>query len=210
MGLELLEWERRRGAIVPTRHIAALAQPTCCSARGPGHGEPPCTPRDGSTPNAGIWSTAPCRPESPKSASGLVLAGGLLVPLCSPDVRIHVMPYAMSVVAFALQLDRTVGRADGLECYATIAERLTGTVADVDAGRGSLQRLVPRAPFDGVLGERDPQVRPGDWVDATRPIAMLYALQAWVVNVLVAHARSVASRSARQRASSAETTCRCH
>lgn len=120
------------------------------------------------------------------------------------------MPYAMSVFAFALQLDRTVGPADGLECCETIVERLTGTVADVDARRGSLQRLVPRAPFDGVLGEGDPQVRPGDWVDATRPIAMLYALQAWVVNVLVAHARSVASRSARKRASSAETTCRCH
>ena len=43
-----------------------------------------------------------------------------------------------------------------------------------------------RAAFDGVLGDRDPQVQPGAWVNATPPLAMLHAPQAWVVDALVA------------------------
>ena len=92
----------------------------------------------------------------------------------------------LTVDALALQLDRTVGRVDGHERRATIAEQLAGAVTEVDAQRAELQRLVLRAPFDGVLGDRDPQVQPGALVNATQPIAMLHAPQAWVVDALVA------------------------
>jgi hypothetical protein len=93
---------------------------------------------------------------------------------------------AMSVDKLALQLVRTVGRADSHERRATIAVQLAGAVAEVDAQRAELQRLVLRAPFYGVLDNRDPQVESAAWVNANQPIALLHAPGVWVVDALVA------------------------
>jgi putative peptide zinc metalloprotease protein len=187
VGLELREWVRRRDAIAPSRRfmallvigmlLGALAWPWRTPVRAEGwlHAERQHL----------VYSPLPARVAQIREP-GPVRAGDLLVLLDSPDVRSRAVQSAVSVDALALQLDRTVGRADGHERRATIAEQLAGALAEVDAQRAELRRLALRAPFDGVLGDRDPQVQPGAWVNATQPIAMLHAPQAWVVDALVA------------------------
>jgi putative peptide zinc metalloprotease protein len=187
IGLELREWGRRREAIRPSRRLAAslvlvvllgvLLWPWRIPVRAEGwlHAERQQL----------VYSPLPARVAQIREP-GPVRAGDLLVLLDSPDVRSRAAQSAASVDALAVQLDRTVGRTDGHERRAAIAEQLAGAVAEVDAQRAELRRLVLRAAFDGVLGDRDSQVQPGAWVNASQPIAMLHAPDAWVVDALVA------------------------
>jgi putative peptide zinc metalloprotease protein len=187
IGLELREWGRRRDAIRPSRRLAGslvfvvllgvLLWPWRIPVRAEGwlHAERQQL----------VYSPLPARVTQIREP-GPVRAGDLLVLLDSPDVRSRAAQSAASVDALAVQLDRTVGRTDGHERRAAIAEQLAGAVAEVDAQRAELQRLVLRAAFDGMLGDRDPQIQPGAWVNASQPIAMLHAPDAWVVDALVA------------------------
>jgi putative peptide zinc metalloprotease protein len=187
IGLELREWGRRREAIRPSRRLAAslvlvvllgvLLWPWRILVRAEGwlHAERQQL----------VYSPLPARVAQIREP-GPVRAGDLLVLLDSPDVRSRAAQSAASVDALAVQLDRTVGRTDGHERRAAIAEQLAGALAEVDAQRAELRRLVLRAAFDGVLGDRDSQVQPGAWVNASQPIGMLHAPDAWVVDALVA------------------------
>jgi putative peptide zinc metalloprotease protein len=186
VGIELREWVRRREAIAPawrigwllaiTLVLGALAWPWRTPVRAEGwlHAERQQL----------VYSPLPARIAHVREP-GPVRAGELLVRLDSPDVRSRLALSVASVDALALQLDRTVGRSDGHEQRATIAEQLAGAVAELSAQQAELQRLELRAAFDGVLGDHDPQVQPGAWVNATQPIAMLHAPDAWVVDALV-------------------------
>lgn len=116
---------------------------------------------------------------------GPVRAGELLARLHSPDVGDRAALARASADALATQLDRSVGRGDGAERRALLAERLAASVAELDAQRAELGRLELRAAFDGVLGDRDPLLQPGGWVNPGQPIGMLHAPDAWVVDALV-------------------------
>lgn len=116
---------------------------------------------------------------------GPVRAGERLALLDSPDLRSRAAQSAATADALARQLDRSVGRVDGAERRATLAEQLAGAAAELEAQRAELRRLELRAAFDGVLGDRDPLVQPGAWVNASQPIAMLHAPGEWVVDALV-------------------------
>lgn len=116
---------------------------------------------------------------------GPVRAGELLALLDSPDVSSRAALSAATVDALARGLDQTVGRSDGHERRANLAERLSQAIAERDAQQAELRRLELRAAFDGVLGDRDPVVRPGVWVNASQPLAMLHAPGPWVVDALL-------------------------
>lgn len=131
-----------------------------------------------------VYSPLPARVAQVREP-GPVRAGELLALLDAPDVRGRAAQSAATVDALARSLDQTIGRADGHERRATIAEQLAQAVAEHDAQRAELKRLELRAAFDGVLGDRDPQVQPGAWVNASQPIAMLHAPDSWVVDALI-------------------------
>jgi putative peptide zinc metalloprotease protein len=187
VGMELREWGRRRAETSPARWLgwllvlglllAAIAWPWRMPVRAEGwmHAERQQL----------VYSPLPARVAQIREP-GPVRAGDLLVLLDSPDVRSRSALSAASVDALARQLDQTIGRSDGHERRAAIAEQLAGAVAELDAQRAELSRLELRAAFDGVLGDRDPQVQPGAWINATQPIAMLHAPDVWVVDALVA------------------------
>jgi putative peptide zinc metalloprotease protein len=116
---------------------------------------------------------------------GPVRAGEVIARLDSPDVRGRAALASANAGSLATQLDRSVGRGDGAERRTGLAERLAATLAELDAQRAELARLELRAPFDGTLGDLDPLLGPGGWVNPAQPIAMLHALDSWVVDVLV-------------------------
>ncbi|MEI7445155.1 MAG: HlyD family efflux transporter periplasmic adaptor subunit [Burkholderiales bacterium] len=131
-----------------------------------------------------VYSPLPARVAQLREP-GPVRAGDLVALLDSPDLRSRAAQSATSAESLSTQLDRSVGRGDGAERRTILAEQLAGAHAELDAQRAELRRLELRAPFDGVLGDRDPQVQPGAWVNATQPIAILHAPDAWVVDALV-------------------------
>jgi putative peptide zinc metalloprotease protein len=131
-----------------------------------------------------VYSPLPARVAQLREP-GPVRAGELIALLDSPDLRSRAVLSAASADSLATQLDRSVGRGDGAERRTLLAEQLAGVHAELDAQQAELRRLELRAPFDGVLGDRDPLVQPGAWINATQPIAMLHAPDAWIVDALV-------------------------
>jgi len=183
---ELRVWARRRSEIRWSRRVAwlvilaglgvALAWPWRLPVRAEGwmHAERQQL----------VYSPLPARVALLREP-GPVRAGELLVRLDAPDVRGRAVQSQATIDALARQLDQTIGRTDGHERRASIAEQLASATAEFDAQQAELRRLELRAAFDGVLGDRDPQVQPGAWVNATQPIAMLHAPGSWVVDALV-------------------------
>ena len=132
-----------------------------------------------------VYSPVPARVLMVAPA-GEVHAGQTLVVLDSPDARSKAAQSLITADALALQLDQTIGRAEGLERRATIAGQLAQQRAEVLAQRAELQRLGLSAAFSGVLADVDPHVRPGVWVNPTQPIAVLFDPGNWIVDALVA------------------------
>lgn len=119
------------------------------------------------------------------AASGPVRAGDPLVILDSPDVRSKAAQSLVAADALALQLDQTIGRADGQERRASFVEQVAHQRAEVLAQLAELQRLTLPAAFDGVLADVDPHLVPGTWINPTQPIAVLYDPATWLVEALV-------------------------
>jgi putative peptide zinc metalloprotease protein len=131
-----------------------------------------------------VYSPLPARVAQLREP-GPVRAGELVALLDSPDLRSRAALSATSAESLSNQLDRSVGRGDGAERRTLLAEQLAGVHAELHAQRAELRRLELRAPFDGMLGDRDPLVQTGAWVNATQPIAMLHAPDAWIVDAMV-------------------------
>ncbi|MBA3478736.1 MAG: HlyD family efflux transporter periplasmic adaptor subunit [Lautropia sp.] len=131
-----------------------------------------------------VYSPVPARVLT-VSPAGRVRQGQVLAILDSPDARSKAAQSLIAAQALALQLDQTVGRVEGLERRATIAEQLAQQRAEVLAQRAEVQRLTLSAGFAGVLSDLDAHVGPGVWVNATQPIAILYDPADWVVDALV-------------------------
>ena len=132
-----------------------------------------------------VYSPVPARVLQ-VAAPGPVQAGEVLVLLDSPDVRSKAAQSLIAADALALQLDQTIGRAEGLERRASIAEQLAQQRAEVLAQQAELQRLTLPAAFTGVLADIDPDIAPGVWVNPTQPIAVLYDPGTWIVDAMVA------------------------
>jgi putative peptide zinc metalloprotease protein len=132
-----------------------------------------------------IYSPVPARLLSVAPA-GRVQAGQALVVLDSPDVRSRAAQSLIAADSLALQLDQTIGRAEGLERRAMLVEQLAQQRSEVLAQRAELHRLTLPAAFDGVLADIDPQIAPGVWLNPTQPIAVLFDPDEWIVDALVA------------------------
>ena len=119
-------------------------------------------------------------------AEGPVLAGARLVLLDSPDTRSRAEQAGILAVALALQRDQSVGsRGDAAERANRLGEQLARQLAELGAERGELARLALVADFDGRVVDLDRELRPGGWVSANQPIAMVIDPQAWVVDAMV-------------------------
>ncbi len=119
-------------------------------------------------------------------AEGPVRAGGRLVLLDSPDTRSRAEQAGILAAALALQRDQSVGRrGDAAERAVRLGEQLARQLAELGAERGELARLELTADFDGQVVDLDPELRPGGWVSANEPIAMVIDPDAWVVDAMV-------------------------
>ncbi len=114
-----------------------------------------------------------------------VKAGEALVVLDSPDTRSKAMQSRILAESLSLQLDQSVGRVEGLERRAILAQQLAQQLAETDAQQAELKRLSIAAPFAGRLTDLDPNLKPGVWITANQPIAMLVDPSAWAVDALV-------------------------
>ncbi|MGE0312665.1 MAG: HlyD family efflux transporter periplasmic adaptor subunit [Lautropia sp.] len=119
------------------------------------------------------------------AAAGDYAAGAPLVELDSPDTRSRARQSRIAVDALALQLDQSVGRAEGLERRAVLAEQLGRQRADLHAQQAEIARLELRAAFAGRLQDLDRAIGPGTWVNPQQPIAILVDPGGWVVDALV-------------------------
>ncbi len=131
-----------------------------------------------------IYSPFPARVAS-LHPGGAVKAGDTLVLLDSPDTRSKAVQSRILADALALQLDQTVGRSDGVDKRAILAEQLGQQLAELGAQQAELRRLSLTAPFDGVLLDFDHDVRKGVWITANQPVALLIDPASWVVDALV-------------------------
>lgn len=116
---------------------------------------------------------------------GPVRRGEPLVVLDSPDTRGQANQTRAAAEALMRELAQSVGRVDGAERYNMIAEQLARQLAELDAQRDELQRLRLSAGFDGLVVDRDAQIRPGTWVSANQPIAVLIDPTSWLVEALI-------------------------
>jgi putative peptide zinc metalloprotease protein len=133
---------------------------------------------------ANVYSPMPGRIESIRSA-GPVKAGDVVAVLDSPDVRGRAVQSMASANALAIQLDQTIGKAEGAESRAQIQEQLGERLAEVKAQNTELARLSLRAGFDGVLLDTDPLIRAGVWINSNQALAVLIDPKQWVIEALV-------------------------
>lgn len=131
-----------------------------------------------------IYSPFPARIVSVREA-GMVAAGATLVTLDSPDTRGKSAQTRALADALSLELDQLVGRRDGIQRQAIVAEQLGQQLAELGAQQAELKRLALAAPFAGRLLDLDPAIRPGVWVNGNHPIGVLIDPDRWVVDVLV-------------------------
>lgn len=119
-------------------------------------------------------------------AEGPVRAGTRLVLLDSPDTRSRAEQAGILAAALALQRDQSIGRrGDAAERARRLGEQLARQLAELGAERGELARLALVADFDGRVVDLDRELRPGGWVSANEPIAMVIDPHAWVVDAMV-------------------------
>lgn len=131
-----------------------------------------------------VYSPLPARLERVR-APGRVEAGEILAVLDSPDARSKAAQAQVLAEALGLQLDRSVGRDDGAERRQGFAEELAQQLAELRAQRAELKRLELRAPYAGTLTDAEPWIRPGTWMNARQPIALLVDERSWIVEAFV-------------------------
>ena len=131
-----------------------------------------------------VYSPVPARVVR-VAAAGAYPAGAALVELDSPDTRSRALQSRIAVDALALQLDQTIGRSEGLERRASLAEQLGRQRAELFAQQAEIKRLELQASFAGRLQDIDPQIAEGTWVNPQQPIAILIDPTRWVVEALV-------------------------
>ena len=117
---------------------------------------------------------------------GPVAAGARLALLDSPDTRSRADQAGILAAALAVQRDQSVGhRSEAAERAKRLGEQLARQLAELGAERGELERLTLVADFDGVVVDLDRELRPGGWISANQPIAMVIDPQDWMVDALV-------------------------
>ncbi len=131
-----------------------------------------------------IFSPLPARLAQVRSP-GAIKAGDIIAVLEAPEVSSRAKQSMAGATALAVQLDQSVGKVDGADTRQQIQEQLGERLAEVKAQNNELARLSLRAGFDGLLVDNDPLIKPGVWINANQPIAILIDPKQWIVEALV-------------------------
>lgn len=86
------------------------------------------------------------------------------------------------------QMAGLMGLPDGESQRQLLASQKALHKAEERASTEQRERLILRAPFDGVLYDLDPELDAGVWVKSLQPLAMLVNPDRWVVDAYVAEA----------------------
>ena len=117
----------------------------------------------------------------PVFAGTQVAAGTPLVVLESPDAEYRSRQSTQRVERLGWQVD-VAGFDDTLRARQLITqEELATAVSEQDGAERERSRYVLVAPFDGVLRDLQPDLRPGDWVSRIEPLAVLTDPGQWQV-----------------------------
>jgi putative peptide zinc metalloprotease protein len=114
-----------------------------------------------------------------------VKKGDVLYVLGSRQIEISAAKSQAQSDSKRQQLAGLVGLNDGENSRAVLQSELRRLQAEKDFSTGELQRLVIRAPFDGIVSDRNTDIRTGAWVASSTPLAMMLAPTQWVVEAYV-------------------------
>ncbi len=117
----------------------------------------------------------------PVPEGGRAKAGTPLAVLASPDTDYRHFQARQRVEHLSWQVD-VAGFDDSLRARQLVTQEELSTAASEESGTSrERERYVISAPFDGVLRDRLPDLRPGDWVGRQEPLAVLTDPSAWQV-----------------------------
>jgi len=134
-----------------------------------------------------IYSPLPGRIAEPPHA-GAVQAGGTLLKLDSPDIRLRADVSRASAESFKSQLERLPGVREGEEKRARLASEMARELAAVRGQMAELARLEIKAPFGGQILDVDPDVVAGSWVGPSQPLGILVDPSSWTAEAYVPEA----------------------
>ncbi|CAK0743261.1 putative peptide zinc metalloprotease protein [uncultured Gammaproteobacteria bacterium] len=99
-----------------------------------------------------------------------VTAGEVLYRLEAPELDYGLRAVRLRIAVTDLRLQRATGSAEVLESLSSLQQQLA-TLISTEAGLIARQeRLVLRAPFDGVITDLPPDLRPGLWLKPDQPL----------------------------------------
>ncbi|NML18667.1 HlyD family efflux transporter periplasmic adaptor subunit [Azohydromonas sp. G-1-1-14] len=110
-----------------------------------------------------------------------VAAGTALLELASPDLDGHRRGVQARLERLRWQASAGVFDAEQRAQWQLLQEQLATAEAEWAAIEAEAARFTPLAPFDGVLRDLDPELRPGDWLRAREPLARLVSGQGQMV-----------------------------
>ncbi len=117
----------------------------------------------------------------PVSEGAHVRAGTPLLVLESPETEFRSRQSSLRAERLGWQV-QVAGLDDTLRARQLVTQEEYATAASEEAGaRREQQRYVLSAPFDGVLRDLLPDLRPGDWVGRQEPLAVLTDPSQWQV-----------------------------
>ncbi|RYF38936.1 MAG: HlyD family efflux transporter periplasmic adaptor subunit, partial [Comamonadaceae bacterium] len=183
---ELGVWRKRKSEIKPNRKVAGwallavvlavLMVPWPTAVHGPGWVHPERQQQIFS-PLAGRITAVP--------KEGAVTQGQLLFALESPDLKLSEQRSTDQAAARAQELLGLSGLPDGEERRAQIRSQQDKFLAEASMYTGEQSRLQVAAPFAGQLGDLDPLLTPGVWVQPRQPLAIVTDPSRWTVEAFI-------------------------
>ncbi|MBP2300819.1 site-2 protease family protein [Azospirillum picis] len=179
---ELAEWRRRRRDVRLNRHTAAtLAGLVLLMAAAvvPWQTRVSVPATLQAVEHAALFPPAPARiADILASAGDSVAAGSILYRLESPDLEFRLQAARERQRLLELQIDRQAGSADDLANLTVLREQLAAAISAEAGYQAEKDRLILRAPIDGVLRDVPPHLHAGLWVKADQPLGLILGQRA--------------------------------
>lgn len=130
----------------------------------------------------GVYAPAGAQATSLPFADGAtVKAGQTMLELASPELQLRWRRAQAKLQQMRWQADNTGVDSAQRQNIQVSQQELSTAEAELAAVQSELALYAPRAPFDGVLRNIDPELRPGVWVAAHERLATLVQPGAWQV-----------------------------
>ncbi|WP_394063517.1 site-2 protease family protein [Alcaligenes sp. WGS1538] len=111
---------------------------------------------------------------------GPVRTGQLLASFVSPDMQAQRQQAMASSATTWAELQRSGVIEEEQVRRATLSSRLRQGQAESLSAAEELQRLELKAPFNGMVSDIDPQLKPGVWVKPDQALGLVYRPDAWI------------------------------